>query len=394
MVDASSTKENYFRVCKESNNEPDREILAVLNRVIDEQVLDPNDSCILELHANKRNLQNEKYRRKMSNEDVGLLCKTLQCNTFVVGLDFGYNNITDDGAEILSKLLQETLILKVLILSYNDITSEGAQSLAKGLQLNETLQVFKVNGNKIGNKGAMAIAGSLQVNPVLQELDISDTDMGSESFIAVATVLNYNNTLKVLNISRPILHTSQEDIVIVHMANMLKVNASLEEIHLGKCGIRDSGAERLAENLANNVALKHLDLNCNRVTRDGANHFAKLLKKNTPLETLNLAYNRIEDDGACALSEALAVSNSNLQCLVVCSNGISTKGLCALGKSLKMNSTLKQLHIWGNTLLQPACKTFQNLMSGSDPRLDETDTDVLPYVVDGVTYLSRVSSPY
>lgn len=39
MVDASSTKDSYFRVCKESNKETDGEILAVLNRVIDEQVL-------------------------------------------------------------------------------------------------------------------------------------------------------------------------------------------------------------------------------------------------------------------------------------------------------------------------------------------------------------------
>ncbi len=39
-----------------------------------------------------------------------------------------------------------------------------------------------------------------------------------------------------------------------------KVNRSLEEIHLAKCGIRDFGAERLAENLVYNTTLKHLDL--------------------------------------------------------------------------------------------------------------------------------------
>ena len=42
--------------------------------------------------------------------------------------------------------------------------------------------------------------------------------------------------------------------------------------------------------------------------------------------------------------------------LVVCSNNISTKGLCALGNCLKMNSSLRKLYIWGNTLLEPACK--------------------------------------
>jgi hypothetical protein len=39
-------------------------------------------------------------------------------------------------------------------------------------------------------------------------------------------------------------------------------------------------------------------------------------------------------------------------------------------------------------------KAFQELMSGRAPRLAEEDTDVTPYIVDGVTYLSRINSPY
>lgn len=39
MVDASATKENYFKICKETNKEPDGEMLAVLNHVMEEQIL-------------------------------------------------------------------------------------------------------------------------------------------------------------------------------------------------------------------------------------------------------------------------------------------------------------------------------------------------------------------
>ncbi|XP_028418552.1 leucine-rich repeat-containing protein 34-like [Dendronephthya gigantea] len=394
MTDGPTTKAAYFRVCSETGRDPDGEILAVVNHAIDEQILEQTEFCTLKLHANKRNVQNEKYRRKLNDQDVDTLCRTLQCNTFVVGLDLGYNSVTDAGAKILSTLLQETLILKELVLSYNDITSEGALDLAKGLQMNETLLVLKLNGNKICNKGALAIAGSLQVNTILQELDMADTDMGTESCVAISTVLKYNNSLKVLNINRPIVHPSQEESIIVHIAGMLKVNRSLEEIHLAKCGIRDFGAERLAENLVYNTGLKHLDLRCNRVTRDGARCLGKLLKKDTPLEILNLACNRIEDDGACALSEALAYSNTKLQTLVVCSNKIATRGLCSLAKTMKTNSSLRRIYIWGNKLLEPVCNVFQELMSGRVPRLAEEDTDVTPYVVDGITYLSQTNSPY
>ena len=50
------------------------------------------------------------------------------------------------------------------------------------------------------------------------------------------------------------------------------MNRSLEEIHLAKCGIRDFGAERLAENLAYNTTLKHLDLSWYVVLRTGSAH--------------------------------------------------------------------------------------------------------------------------
>ena len=40
------------------------------------------------------------------SQDVDILFQTLKSNSFVIGLDLGYNNIGDTGAEILSKLLQ------------------------------------------------------------------------------------------------------------------------------------------------------------------------------------------------------------------------------------------------------------------------------------------------
>ena len=39
-------------------------------------------------------------------QDVEVLYKTLKSNTFVIGLDLGYNNIGDIGAAVLGDLLQ------------------------------------------------------------------------------------------------------------------------------------------------------------------------------------------------------------------------------------------------------------------------------------------------
>lgn len=393
MGDASSTKEDYLKACADLGKQGDPEILAVLNSAVDDSFLEPVIEFELYLHGNKRNERNEMYRRRLTDEDASILYQTLRANTFIIGVDLGYNTIGDDGAMILGLLLQETVCLQWLVLSYNDIGSAGGQAIAKGLQVNETLNKLRLNGNKIKNKGGLELAGALQVNTMLEELDLAETDLEIESILAMATVLNNNSTLKSINLNRPILFTRQEETT-VHMAKMLKVNVRLREIHLAHYDMRDFGAERLKENLIDNLMLTHLDVRSNNITRDGAKQLAILLKRNTPLELLNLAYNRIEDDGAVALAEALASYNTNLTSLVICSNNIASEGLCSVARAMRSNGSLRAIYIWGNKLEEPACRAFQDLLNGPIPRLDPRDTDVEPYVVDGTVYLARLSSPF
>ncbi|XP_065060775.1 leucine-rich repeat-containing protein 34-like [Rhopilema esculentum] len=393
MSDPRSTKEDYLKVVTELKKDVNKEIVLMLKSAEDEHMTEPIYDFKLKLNGNKKNERNEMYRKRLVDEDVDILFQTLKSNSFVIGLDLGYNNIGDTGAEILSKLLQETLVLQSLILSYNDIGPEGACALAKGVQVNETLRVLKLNGNKIGNKGGLALAGALQVNTVLEDIDLAETDMKNETVIAYATVFCHNGAMKYVNLDRP-LYTSKQEETTVHLANMLKVNSHLRELHLSKHDIRNFGAERLAENLAFNVSLTHLDLRANRISRDGAYCLAKLLKENTPLEHLNLAYNRIEDHGAVYLSEALATANSNLTTLVVRGNTINGRGLCALAKALESNQTLKRIYIWGNNMERDACQAFADLLAGVVPRINASDADVEAYFVDDAPYLAEVDCPY
>lgn len=46
----------------------------------------------------------------------------------------------------------------------------------------------------------------------------------------------------------------------VHLSDMLLVNSSLVELHLGTMGLTDTGMERLAEGLKLNYSLLYLDL--------------------------------------------------------------------------------------------------------------------------------------
>ncbi|KAI8500511.1 Leucine-rich repeat-containing protein 34 [Branchiostoma belcheri] len=352
--------DRYKEVCKTEGIPVHKYILKVLGKAQDDYISEPSDEMTLDLAGNNKLLTDV----RLEDRDMVPLCQTLANSTFVSRLDLRYNNITDEGAKHLGKLIETSVSLRFLNVMCNDIGPEGAEHIARGLHTNETLSELKVNGNKIGNKGGMFFASALQINTGIEQLDLGDADLGTESVIALATILHYNKFLKALNVNRPLLFTHQASTnslyttleeTTVHMANMLKVNTTLREIHLQKYDMRDFGAERLVETLQENIALTYLDLSCNRITRDGAKHLSKLLKKNTPLQVLDLGFNRIEDDGAIYLSEALKHFNTNLHTLVIAHNCIRGTGLVAVADAMKTNTSLYSVFIWGNELEESAC---------------------------------------
>ncbi|KAK5849807.1 hypothetical protein PBY51_014112 [Eleginops maclovinus] len=345
---------------------------------------DGNRKCHLKT---VRKLQTEKCQR-LDDEDILALSKCLKNSKSVTGLDLRYNSITDEGVGHLAELLQEdSLALRSLDLTFNDIQKKGAEVLAKSLECNSTLLCLRLSGNKIESRGSMQLASSLQVNNTLQELQLADCDLDTQSVIAFSIVLKSNRTLLSLDISRPLLFSLQEEWA-VHFSEMLALNSTLMELHLGKMGLSDTGMERLTEGLRRNTGLRYLDLRCNRVTRDGVRFLANLLKQNPSLEVIDLSSNRIEDVGAMYLSEAIALPGCSLRELSVCSNNIGTKGLLSLAHSLAISTTVSHLYIWGNLLEEPVCQAYQELISSG--RLPANQTDVSAYEVDGRVFLAEV----
>ncbi|XP_064599186.1 leucine-rich repeat-containing protein 34-like [Liolophura sinensis] len=390
MSDIYATCERYESTCKLLDVQPNTYVKKMLERKKRDEKggnTEGESSATMYLYLAGNNKLLTDIR--LGDKDVEVLCEALMSNLYISTLDLRYNNITDKGAEHIANLLKENVAITELNLMCNDLTEVGASYLAEALQENKVLLSIRLNGNKIGNKGGMYFAQALQVNTTLESLDLAETDLTIESIIALSTVLHNNKTLKCLNVNRPILFTHQEETTI-HFANLLKVNRSLEELHLQKYDMRDFGATRLAENLMENFTLTYLDLSCNRITRDGMKQLAKVLKNNTALKVLDLGNNRLEDDGAFHLAEALTTYNTTLHTLVVVSNNIRGKGLCALADIMKVNSSLVSLFIWGNVLEESACIAFANLIDSG--RLEPQNTDVKPYVVDGVTYLCELNN--
>ncbi|XP_066524627.1 leucine-rich repeat-containing protein 34 isoform X2 [Hoplias malabaricus] len=319
------------------------------------QVLRETQNCgrgiSLKLTGNER----LKEVARLTDSDLLVLSKTLRNDLTVSALDLRYNCISDDGARYLADLIQENMVLQSLDLMGNNIEVEGAERIAKSLHQNVTLKRLRMTGNKIGNRGAMHFASMMQNNTALEELDMSDCDLEETT---------------------------------VHMAQMLAVNQTLKELHMGKQGMTDSGVERLCEGLMSNHTLRYLDLRCNRITRDGAKSLAEVLKQNNTLEILDLSSNRIEDEGAICLSEAIALTHCRLRALSIPSNNIGTAGLVSLTKAMGKNPHLTHIYIWGNRLEEPVCVAFSQLIARGT--LLKEHTDVFPYEVDGHFYLAEV----
>ncbi|XP_073344187.1 leucine-rich repeat-containing protein 34 [Pagrus major] len=374
---SENISEFFAAVCAEHEIKINPHIVDVLEKTA------VTENVTLKLAGNNR------LRRvqRLDDEDVLALSKCLRSNTCVTGLDVRYNDITDEGAGHLADLLQDNSTLLSLDLMFNNIQTNGAEVLAKSLQCNSTLLSLGLSGNKIENRGAMHLASMLQVNNTLKELELADCDLATQSVIAFAIMLKSNSTLHSVDISRPLLFSHQEEWA-VHFSEMLVLNSSLVELHLGKMGMTDTGMERLTEGLRLNHSLRYLDLRCNRVTRDGVHHLSKVLKQNPTLEVIDLSSNRIEDEGAVYLSEAVAWPGCVLRELSVSSNNIRTEGLLSLARAMKVNTTLSHIYIWGNHLEEPVRQAFRELITSG--RLPPEQTDVSAYEVDGQVFLAEV----
>ncbi|KAM9839738.1 leucine-rich repeat-containing protein 34 [Aulostomus maculatus] len=327
-------------------------------------------------------------RWRLDDKDALVLSKCLFNKPSVTGLDVGYNNITDEGAGYLAVLLQEedSSLLR-LDLTFNDIEASGAQVLAKSLQRNSSLVCLQLSCNKMGNDGALQLAAMLQVNHTLEELELADCGLLLQGVIALASALKSNSTLRSIDLSRPLLFSLQEEWA-VHVSDMLALNHSLVELHLGRMVMTDTGMEKLTQGLQRNRSLRYLDLRCNRVTCDGVRYLAKALKNNPTLEIIDLSSNQIKDEGAAHLSKALTSPGCSLRELSVCSNDLRAEGLLSLAQAVNANASLTHIYIWGNFLDVTVCKAFNHLISSG--RLPPEHTDVSPFQVDGQVFLARV----
>ena len=334
------------------------------------------------------------------------MCALLTKATSFTEIDLSYNRISDAGCVALQKYLEMTKRIAVLDLRMNDFGVAGMKKLAEGLKANTSLQSLVLRGCKIGDRGGLSMAEVLQSNTTLRSLDVSDCDLELPSLIAFRTDLQQNNSLEELVLDRPIVRGTSADDLATHMAALIQHNKSLRRLSLRKQGIKDFGAERIAEALAGNSTLLSIDLGANKIGRDGAAALAEMLLLNDTLGELILDGNAIEDEGCLALATSIVTANTkSLQSIAVARNNVlgatghrtgnvEMSGLVAIARAIAATPTITTFRVWGNPAVSAvgaldyqACKELGLLASNPDRPMH---CDVKPYVVDGQVLLAEV----
>jgi Ran GTPase-activating protein (RanGAP) involved in mRNA processing and transport len=225
-----------------------------------------------------------------SNDATQYISSILHQNSTLQELYLGENNIGDTGVEALVNcILKNNAITSLchLDLRSNNITCTGAMSLQGLIVNNRSIQYLNLSNNEIGDHGIMAISRGIQQsswNCQLQQLDINTNYITNFSAITIANMLKVNKSLNEFNIS----FNGLGDIGATTIISAMETNTTLRSLSIRRNGITDVGAECIAELLPNLKGLKELMLSKNDIGLIGATALLRGVQSNVELEYLQI----------------------------------------------------------------------------------------------------------
>jgi hypothetical protein len=122
---------------------------------------------------------------QITDDNIGLLVKSLSSLNVLLHLDLSNNMITAKGAKFIADELiaPKESILCSIDLSGNKLSSDGCAAIGQALVSNESLISLILRLNNIGDSGAMVLFESLRVNKTLEHLNLSANNLCSATFL-------------------------------------------------------------------------------------------------------------------------------------------------------------------------------------------------------------------
>lgn len=233
----------------------------------------------------------------------------------------------------------------------------GINPLLQSMACNPYVTTLMIGNNIVGNDGARSIAEYIKSGKsALRTWYIAGNNFDGEGIKPIAEALSQDSQVTALWLKRnPLLPAG-----VGHLANMLRLNCTLQVLDLVNTGVQDEGVRLLFAGLEHNKALKHLYLDQNAITPSGAGWIARHLAEHDELETLFLSCNRLGCNGAEILAQGLE-KNKNLARLSLASNRIAYRGAGLLCKAVHHHPSLVFLDL-GFTKATEAVREVANFI--------------------------------
>ncbi|GMH96274.1 hypothetical protein TrVE_jg3702 [Triparma verrucosa] len=256
-------------------------------------------------------------------------CAIVELDLCNVGLDVR-------GLEALTTAACEIPTLKVLGVGQNGLKKQAGVVIGRAMRLRNGLPGLHCSDNKLGDHGAAAIGGALAaVTDVLRVtmLDLSRNSIGPEGMLAFCKGLRLCSQSNITPIMVLRLRGNEigcEGAVI--LAKILKnrsntLSATLEELDLGECGLKEKGATAICESWANCSVLRACSIDGSIMSPTIVRSSAAGLSENSSLIRIDIS----PSTEGVEVSEAL---ESNL-----------VYELGAFSEALKSNTTLLTLNL-------------------------------------------------
>jgi hypothetical protein len=191
----------------------------------------------------------------------------------------------------------------------------------------------------------LSCVSSIPTDTAKFKATLINCDMGDKGIKYLVRGLQKRPTKSVTRLYMDLKWSNLRELGSMELSKLLQCDCAGALNLNGNNELCDSGTFHIAEKLRTNTSLTELHLYTCGITSEGAGYVAKALTINNSLEILNLGGNKLEDEGVDHLASALR-NNCKLKSLELSSCGMTDKGLKYITDSLQHNESLEELKLY------------------------------------------------
>ena len=265
--------------------------------------------------------------------------------------DFGLSEVPLAGFAVFLSLLVSDASVTSLDLSKNGLRAEHGAPLARSaLASSSSVSRLSLERNQLGDGGVQGLATSLAAvdTYTLEDLDLTSNGLGVEAGGPVGEIIRRGH-LRRLVLTTNALGADGSTTGIHPIADALKSDASLRELHLRANQVGSAAGAILGKALAANRALELLSLWKNALAGEGFKALMSGLQSNVTLTHCDLRANSLDDEAGLAVASYVTRRN-RLSTLLLSDNALGPESGKALAKAWMDNNVLASVDLRANKL--------------------------------------------